>query len=68
MGAAGSPPLHLANVVAVCLSELGGPYGGGGAPWRGQAIEVRAVVAVGNPDGLTIGEAGGGREAHRSGV
>ena len=30
----------------------------------GQAVEVAAVVAVGDPDGFAGAEAGGGREAH----
>ena len=53
------------NVVAVDISELPRPRDGIGPPRRGQAVEVAAVVAVCNPDGLAIGEAGGGREAHR---
>jgi len=51
----------------VCLSELPCPHVGGRSPRRGQAVEVAAVVAVGDPDGLTVGEAGSGREAHRRG-
>ena len=54
------------NVVAVDISELPRPRDGIGPPRRGQAVEVAAVVAVCNPDGLAIGEAGSGGEAHRS--
>ena len=49
------------------ISELGGPGDGIGAPGRGDLVKAGAVVAVGDPDGLAIGEAGGGREAHRIG-
>ena len=31
---------------------------------RGHAVEVGAIVAVGDPFGLAVGKAGGGREAH----
>lgn len=55
-----STPLHLANVVAVDLSELSGPHAGSRSPGRGDLVEVGAVVAVGDPDGLAIGEAGSG--------
>ena len=64
----GSPPLHLPHVVAVDISELPCPRDGIGSPRRGQAVEVAAVVAIRNPDGLAIGEAGGRGEAHGLGV
>ena len=55
-------------LIMVRLGVLGRPHGGGGAPWRGEAVELCAIVAVGNPDHLAVAEAGGRREAHRSGV
>jgi len=63
-GAGGSPPLHLANVVAVDLSELGGDHGSGHPVVGGQAVEGFVVVFTGDPYGLAIGEAGSRGEAH----
>ena len=50
------------------LSELGGEHGGGVTHGVGDGVELAAVVAVGNPDRLAIGKAGGGGESHRRGV
>jgi len=44
---------------------LGGPYGGRVTHGVGDPIELAAVVAVGDPHGLAVAEAGGGGEAHR---
>ena len=60
----GSPPLHLAHVVAMDIGVLPCPHVGGGAPRRGDLVKAGAVVAVCHPDGLAVGEAGGGRETH----
>jgi len=59
----GSPPLCLPNVVAEGVSELGGPHGSG-VPMVA-LVDHGSVVGVTDPHGLTIGEAGGRREAHR---
>ena len=48
-------------------SELGGPYGGGVTRRVGDGGELAAIVAVTNPHGLAVGEAGSGGEAHRIG-
>ena len=48
----------------MCLLKLRRPYGGRVTHGRGQAVKVGAVVAVGDPFGLAVGKAGGGREAH----
>ena len=61
-----SPPLCLPNVVAEGVLELGRPHGGGVPEVGGQFVELAAIVAVGDPHGLAIGEAGSGGEAHRS--
>jgi hypothetical protein len=47
------------NVGSVCLSELGRPDGSGVTHRVGDGVEVAAIVAVGNPDGLAVAEAGG---------
>ena len=60
----GSTPLHLANVGAVRILKLGGPDGGRMTQGVGDGVELAAIVAVGNPDGLAIAEAGGRRESH----
>lgn len=59
-----SPPLCLPNVVAEGVLKLGGPHGGR-VPMMA-LVDHSAVVAVTNPNGLAVGEAGSGREAHRS--
>lgn len=46
------------------LRELRGPDRSGVTHGVGDGVEVAAVVAVGNPDGLAVTEAGGRREAH----
>jgi hypothetical protein len=68
MGGDPSPPPHLPNVGAVCLFKLGRPDGGRVTHGVGDGIELAAVVAIGNPDGLTVTESGGRRETHRVGV
>ena len=62
------PPAHRAGGGIPCkdLSELGGDHGGRHPIVGGQVVELAAIVAVTNPDGLTVGEAGGGRETHES--
>jgi hypothetical protein len=60
----GSTPLHLPNVVAMDLSELGGDHGGRHPVVGGQVGEGFVVVLTGDPYGLAIGEAGCLGEAH----
>ena len=64
----GSPEGGFLHIISMKLSELCSPHAGSRTPGRGQVVEVGAVVAVCHPDHLTIGEAGSGGEAHRSGV
>jgi len=52
----------------VSLCPLGGEQSSGVTRRVSDPIELAAVVAIGDPQDLAIGQAGGGREAHRSGV
>ena len=53
-------------VAGVSLCPLGGEQSSGVTHGIGDPIELAAVVAIGDPQDLAIGQAGGGREAHRS--
>ena len=57
----------LLRFIGMNLSELRSPHAGSRPPGRGDLVKAGAVVAVGNPDGLAVGEAGSGGEAHRIG-
>jgi hypothetical protein len=50
----------------VSLCPLGGEQSSGVTRRVSDPIELAAVVAIGDPQDLAIGQAGGGREAHRS--
>jgi len=52
----------------VSLCPLGGEQSSGVPNGVGDPIELAAVILVSDPQDLAVGEAGGGREAHRSGV
>ena len=61
-------PLGQAHILLKGLGELGGEHGGRVTHRIGDGVKVAAVVAVGDPFSLTVREAGGRREAHRSGL
>ena len=57
-----------AHIGSMNLSELSSDHGSGDGIGGRDGVKVAAVVAVGDPHGLAVLEAGGGGKAHRFGV
>ena len=64
MGGHPSSEGHGANVVSVGIGKLCRPDGGRVTHGVSDTVELTAIVAVGNPDGLAVSKAGSRGEAH----